>query len=206
MKIPSTSTSTTQTTSTTKTSTTKRTSTTPHSSTTSSEFQYQKCCHTVSLESSGLINMLMPEYVGTYRKIVTEMDNRTVYHKEDKFLFFLDDSSVLNTAAWVISTRMDVPIDHDLMTIANTNDDLCADNTGNNWRIVAVGEWVEDRTAVLRCVGPPDQCQSDQDCNAELPGVCATNQEGETVDCAYCEDNGYYKHCVPGRQHPGYIS
>ena len=82
--------------------------------------------------------MLMPEYVGTYQKIVTEINNRTVYHKEDKFLFYLDDSSVLDTEAWVISTTMDVPVNHDLQTIVNTDDDLCADNTGNNWRIVAV--------------------------------------------------------------------
>ena len=59
---------------------------------------------------------------------------------------------------------------------------------------------MEDRTAVVRCEGPPDQCQTDQDCNVDLPGVCATNQEGETVDCAYCEDTGYFKHCVPGRR------
>ena len=63
-----------------------------------------------------------------------------------------------------------------------------------------MGDWVEDKTAVVRCVGPPDQCQTDQDCNLNLPGVCATNQEGETVDCAYCEDTGYFKHCVPGRK------
>ena len=92
----------------------------------------------MSLESSGLISMLMPEYVGTYQKIVTEVNNHTVYHKEDKFLFYLDDSSVLDTEAWVISTSMDVPVNHDLQTIANTDGDLCADNTGNNWMIVAV--------------------------------------------------------------------
>ena len=57
---------------------------------------------------------------------------------------------------------------------------------------------MEDKTAVVRCVGPPDQCGTDQDCNVDLPGVCSTNQEGETVDCAYCEDTGYYKHCTPG--------
>ena len=44
----------------------------------------------------------------------------------------------LDTDAWVISTSMDVPVNHDLQTIANTDDDLCADNTGNNWMIVAV--------------------------------------------------------------------
>ena len=82
--------------------------------------------------------MLMPEYVGNYHKIVTEITNRTVYHKEDKFLFYLDDSSVLDTEAWVISTSMDVPVNHDLQSIANTDGDLCVDNTGNNWRIVAV--------------------------------------------------------------------
>ena len=59
---------------------------------------------------------------------------------------------------------------------------------------------MEDKTAVVRCEGPPDQCQTDQDCNVDLPGVCATNQEGETVDCAYCEDTGYFKHCTPGKQ------
>ena len=66
-----------------------------------------------------------------------------------------------------------------------------------------MGEWVEDKTAVLRCEDPPDQCQTDQDCNEDLPGVCATNQEGETVDCAYCEDTGYFKQCTPGRQQYG---
>ena len=140
LKLPTTTTatSTTATSTSPSISTTATTSTTPSDSTTSSEFQYQKCCHTVSLESSGLINMLMPEYVGTYQKIVTEITNRTVYHKEDKFLFYLHGSSVLDTDAWVISTSMDVPVNHDLETIANTDDDLCADSTGNNWKIVAV--------------------------------------------------------------------
>ena len=138
LKLPSTTTSTSSSEPTTVTASTQTTSTTPSGSTTSSGFQYQKCCHTVSLESSGLINMLMPEYVGTYQKIVTEINNRTVYHKEDKFLFYLDDSSVLDTEAWVISTSMDVPVNHDLQSIANTDGDLCVDNTGNNWRIVAV--------------------------------------------------------------------
>ena len=126
------------TTTTTTTTITPTTSTTPSSSTTSSELQHQKCCHSVSLESSGLINMLMPEYVGSYHKIVTDITNRTIYHREDKFLFYIEDSSVLDTAAWVISTSLDVPVNHDLQTIVNTDGDLCADTTGNNWRIVAV--------------------------------------------------------------------
>ena len=71
-------------------------------------------------------------------KVVRTFTNRTIYHKEDKFLFYLEDSSVLDTAAWVISTSMDVPVDHDLQTIVNTDGDLCVDNTGNNWMIVAV--------------------------------------------------------------------
>ena len=80
----------------------------------------------------------MPEYVGAYRKIVTEITNRSVYHKEDKFLFYLTDNSQLDTAAWVISTSMDVPLDHDLLTIVNTDSELCADNLENNWKILAV--------------------------------------------------------------------
>ena len=181
------------TTSPTSTSTTT-TQSTQSSSTTSDFFIRQKCCDTVRLQSSGLISSLMPEYVGAYRKIVTESTNRSIYHKEDKFLFYLDDKSSLETEGWVFSTSMDVPLDETIITI---DDDLCADNTRPGWQVLVAGDWLTDETAVVRCERPGGECETDEECNEGLTGVCATDQEGHTVGCQYCQD----ALCTPGCLH-----
>ena len=48
------------------------------------------------------------------------------------------------------------------------------------------------------CEKIPDECQTDADCNVGLTGVCHTDEDGETVDCKYCESNGLYNVCKPG--------
>ena len=195
--LPTTSTSTAHsstTSSSTPSSTTTPITTTTTQSTTSDPFTLQKCCSTVRLESSGLVSSLKPDYVGTYRKIVMEITNRSVYHHEDKFLFYLSDRAVLGTEAWVISTSMDVFPEE---TMFNPDDDLCADNTAPTWQLLVDGEWKEDRTAVLRCERT-GECEADSECNEGLSGVCGTDQEGLTVDCEYCGKEG---ECLPGCSH-----
>ena len=44
----------------------------------------------------------------------------------------------------------------------------------------------------------PIECQSDADCNEGLTGVCATDNDGQTIECKYCESNGLYNVCKPG--------
>ena len=158
------------------------------SSTTSDPFERQKCCDTVRLESSGLISSLKPDYVGLYTKIVTEITNKSVYHKEDKFLFYLDSWSDLESEAWVVSTSMSaVPG----QTIIKRDSDRCPDNTGPGWEVVEGQDWARDETAVVRCeVG----CETDEECNVGLSGECSTDQWGQTVHCQYCEEG----QCKPG--------
>merc|ERR1711953_1425707 len=48
------------------------------------------------------------------------------------------------------------------------------------------------------CEKIPDECQTDADCNEGLTGVCATDDDGQTIECKYCESNGLYNVCKPG--------
>ena len=49
------------------------------------------------------------------------------------------------------------------------------------------------------CEPLPDECQTDADCNVGLSGICDTDEDGETIECKYCESNGRYNVCKPGQ-------
>ena len=49
------------------------------------------------------------------------------------------------------------------------------------------------------CEKIPDECQTDADCNVGLSGICDTDEDGETIECKYCESNGLYNVCKPGQ-------
>ena len=85
----------------------------------------------------------------------------------------------------------------------------CQSDSDCNVRVPSLENDIKHQTTLIQagdfcnsdtnaCEKIPDECQTDADCNEGLTGVCATDDDGQTIECKYCESNGLYNVCKPG--------